>query len=122
MYSQALRVKRVCFEEEDFEQHILEMRSWFQKRAYPIKTLDEELVKFRLFNQAKTCSRKGKGTPFVVIFRVVRKLCAYLVKAKVYPLERKIGSCGYGKKRCQVCLNVTETDSFTSILPLRHIK
>ena len=44
MYSQALRVKRICSDEEDFKQHINEMRPWFQKRAYPNKILDEELA------------------------------------------------------------------------------
>ena len=32
----------------------------------------------------------------IVYFWGVRKLSTYLVKTKVYPLERKIGSCGYG--------------------------
>ena len=32
---------------------------------------------------------------------------------QVYPLERKVESRGCGKKWCQICLNVTETDSFT---------
>ena len=51
----------------------------------------------------------------MVSCRGARKLSSYLVREKVYPLELKIGSCCYGKKRCQVCLNVTETDSFTII-------
>ena len=50
----------------------------------------------------------------MVLFWGARKLSSYLVRAKVYPLERKVGSCGCGKRRCQVCLKVTETDSFTS--------
>ena len=45
VYSQALRVKRIYSEERDFEQHIHEIRSWFQKRAYPNKVLDEHLAK-----------------------------------------------------------------------------
>ena len=50
----------------------------------------------------------------MVSFQGARKLSSYLVRAKVYPLEYKVGSWGCGKKRCQICLNVTETDSFTS--------
>ena len=50
----------------------------------------------------------------MVSFRGARKLSSYLFRGEVYPLERKVGSCGYGKKRCQVCINITETDSFTS--------
>ena len=47
-------------------------------------------------------------------FRGARKLSSYLVRGKVHPLESKIGSSSCGKKRCQFCLNVTESDSFTS--------
>ena len=54
VYSQALRIKRICSEEKDIKQHIHEMRSWFRKRAYPDKVLDEELVKVRVSNQEKT--------------------------------------------------------------------
>ena len=32
----------------------------------------------------------------------------------MYPLERGIGSFKCGSRRCQVCLNVTETEIFTS--------
>ena len=51
VYSQALRVKRICSEDKDFEQHIHEMRLWFQKRAYPNKILDEEVVKVFLIKK-----------------------------------------------------------------------
>ena len=34
----------------------------------------------------------------MVSFRGARKLSSYLVRAKVYPLERKVGSCGCDKK------------------------
>ena len=42
--------------------------------------------------------------------RGARKLSSYLVRTKVY----EIGSCCYGKKRCQVCLNVTDSFITTS--------
>ena len=45
------------------------MRSWFHKRAYPNKVLDEELVKLRFSsNQGKTCSKKDKGLSFPVTY------------------------------------------------------
>ena len=49
----------------------------------------------------------------MVSFQGIRKFNSYLVKAKIFPLGHNIGSYGCGKKRCQVCLNVTETNSFT---------
>ena len=50
----------------------------------------------------------------MVSFRSARKLSSYLGRAKIYPLIRDIGSCKCGKKRCQVCQSLVETDSFTS--------
>ena len=38
---------------------------------------------------------------------------SYLVRAKLYPLQRKVGSEKCGKSRCEVCLNIQETDTFT---------
>ena len=42
------------------------------------------------------------------------KISSYLVWAKLYPLERSVGSFKRGGRCCQVCLNVTETETFTS--------
>ena len=75
MYGQALRVKRICFEEKDFEKHVYEIRSWFQKRYYPNKVLDEELVKVSFSNQEKNLQQKYKGIPFVVTYhRILQAL------------------------------------------------
>ena len=51
--------------------------------------------------------------PFVS-FRSTRNLKSYLVRSKVDPLERKVGSEKCKSKRCLVCLNVSETDVFQS--------
>ena len=50
----------------------------------------------------------------MVSFRNVSKPSSYLVRAKLYPLERKVGSFKCKSKRYQTCLNVNETDSFAS--------
>ena len=47
-------------------------------------------------------------------FRSARKISSYLVRAKLYPLERRVGSFKCWGRRSQVCLNVTETETFTS--------
>ena len=52
------------------------------------------------------------SAPFVS-FRSARKL-NFLIRSKVYPLERKICPEKYNGKRCLVCLNVAETDTFES--------
>ena len=50
----------------------------------------------------------------MVSFRGARKLNSYLVRAKLYPLERSVGSFKCNGKRCQVCMNVTESNTFSS--------
>ena len=49
-----------------------------------------------------------------VSFRSPRNLSSYLVRARIYPMERKTGSCKCKGNRCQVCLSVSETEIFTS--------
>ena len=47
-------------------------------------------------------------------YRNARKISCYLVSAKLYPLESKVGSEKCGKSRCQVRLNILESDTFTT--------
>ena len=50
----------------------------------------------------------------MVSFRSPRKLSSYLVRAKLYPIERTVGCNKCGNKRCEVDFNINETDTFTS--------
>ena len=50
----------------------------------------------------------------MINFHGARKLSSHLVRAKLHPLERTVGSCKYNGKRCELCENVTETSTFTS--------
>ena len=47
-------------------------------------------------------------------FKSARELSSYLVRAKLYPLQRTVGSFKRNKPWYEVCLNVIETDTFTS--------
>ena len=50
----------------------------------------------------------------MVTFRSSRKLSSYLVRTKLYPLERVTGSCKCHGKRRAMCLNFNERSTFTS--------
>ena len=50
----------------------------------------------------------------MVSFRSPRKISSYLVRTKLYPLVRVVGSTKCGKKRCEVCANVSETNTFST--------
>ena len=44
------------------------MKSWFQKRVYPDKTIDKELGKVSFSYRGSKSNRKNKGIPFVVTY------------------------------------------------------
>ena len=58
----------------------------------------------------------------MISFWSSRKLSSYLVRAKLYPTERVIGSFTCKKPRCLVCINVTETKTFTSTFTSKTYK
>ena len=58
---------------------------------------------------------KRVSTPAPIIsFRSVRKLSSYLVRTKLYLLERTVGSVQCKGKRCKTCQSVKETEIFTN--------
>ena len=57
-----------------------------------------------------------------VIYRSAQHLKSFLVRSKVYPLERTVSSSKCGSKRVQVCLNVTKTYVFESFKTKRQSK
>ena len=58
---------------------------------------------------------KKTFTPSPMIsFRSSHKISSYIVRAKLYPLESTVGSSKCGKKRCEVCDVISETDTFSS--------
>ena len=50
----------------------------------------------------------------MVSFRGARKLGSYLVRDRLYPIERSVGWFKCNGILCQVCLNVTKTKTFSS--------
>ena len=52
----------------------------------------------------------------MITFHSAKKLSSYLVRAKLYPLEATVGSFKCYGEWCEVCNNVTETSTFTSIV------
>ena len=50
----------------------------------------------------------------IAFFRSARKISSYFIRAKLYPLERLVSSFKCRGRRCQDCLNVTETETFTA--------
>ena len=58
--------------------------------------------------------RKVFSTGPMASFQSVPKLSSYFIQVKFQPLQIKVGSSKYGKQRCEVCNNVTNTTIFSS--------
>ena len=50
----------------------------------------------------------------MVSFQERQKFCSYPVRIELYPLERLVGSFKCNGKRCQVCMNVAESNTSSS--------
>ena len=74
--------------------NILRTKRAFQKKAF--------FIIFKGLSFAKNCLRP-ESAPLIRI-----------VRAKLYPSERTVGSVQYKWKRCHTCHNVKETEIFTS--------
>ena len=68
VYSQGLRVKRICSEKEDFLKHMREMKLWFLKRGYPENIVDQELGKGESFESPRRTNKKDKGACLVATY------------------------------------------------------
>ena len=129
MFSQILRLKRICWDKNDLNVHVEDLKIWFRKREYPDKLIKEQVVicrrtvittfsynNLQLLYADEQVKKVFSSAPFVP-FRRTRNLKSYLLRPKIYPLERKVSSekCRVLKSiRCLVCLDVSERDIFKS--------
>lgn len=58
----------------------------------------------------------------MVCFQSLRNLSSYLVRAKLYPMEKKTGSYKCKSSKCQVCLNISETEIYSSTVTHKPYK
>ena len=69
VYSQALRLSRICMEEKDFDKHICEMKSWFSQSRKTQTRKNSKQLKLEKLNFLVTVSyvaKVEKGVPLVV--------------------------------------------------------
>ena len=68
VFSQGLRVSRICSREEDFRKHTTEMRSWFYKRGYPKGIVEKKMRKVKFSGYTRRNKREKKRVPFVITY------------------------------------------------------
>ena len=89
VYSQGLRIKRLCCKKVTFEKHLESLRSWFGKRGYPKRLVDNQIrrvLESKPEQPFESRTKTGAGVPLVVTYHswfhnlsnTIRKLFIYL--------------------------------------------
>ena len=71
VYSQGLRVKRICSEKEYFLKHMRKMKLWFLKRGYSKNLVDQELGKAKFSKSSRRTNKINKGVWLVVTYQLL---------------------------------------------------
>ena len=85
VYTQALRLSRICSEEKDFEKHICEIKPWFSQRGYPQKLTETETSKVKYYDQRVFHRAKvEKGAPLVVTYHPLLKTIGMIIHDNLF--------------------------------------
>ena len=110
-------MKKVRFSEQGQKSKKVEKGVPFVVTYHPLLSKLSSIIHRNLYLLYMNQEVKNAFTPGpTVSYRSAGKISSYLVRAKLYLLERKVGSEKCGKSRCKVCLNIEETDTFTSTI------
>ena len=86
IYSEALRISRICSSKSDFHKHPDSIKSWFEVRGYPNKLIEQEMEKvFRNGNVLRQ-QDPGKGVPFVLPYHPLFKSMGKIINKNLYLL------------------------------------
>ena len=100
-------MKNVCFSEQGQKSKKVEKGVPFVVTYHPLLNKLSSVIHRNLHLLYMNQKVKNIFTPEpIVSCRSARKICSYLVRAKLYPVERKFSSEKCGKSRCEVCLNI----------------
>ena len=86
-FSQTLRISRLCSEENDFKNCRSQMKSWFLKRGYPEKLIENEMRKVKFGKEGIKKAKGVKGIPFVVTYHPQLKNLGRIINQNIYLLN-----------------------------------
>ena len=108
-------MEKVPFSEQGQKSKKVEKEAPFVVTYHPLLSKLSTVIHRNLYLLYMNKEVKNVFTPGPIMsYRSARKIRSYLVRAKLYLLERNVSSEKCGKSRCEVCLNIQETDKFTS--------
>ena len=89
VFSQTLRISRLCSHEENFVKHKTYIKSWFLKREYPEKLISAKVDKVKFSNiERKSNSKTLKGIPLVETYHPLLKSFSSIVNNDIYSLHK----------------------------------
>ena len=86
VYSQTLRVNRLCSLEKNFNYQKLNMKESFIKRGYPESVIDKEMKKVRFSEQGQKSKKVEKGVPFAVTYYLILSKLSSIIHRNLYLL------------------------------------
>ena len=78
VYSQTLQASRLSSFIEDFVDHSENMKTWFSKRGYPDKIVENDMKKVN-FSESRIKTKSGTGVPFVVTYHLRLKALGKII-------------------------------------------
>ena len=87
IYSQNLRLSNICTYDEDFDKHVLNMKSQFLQRGYSEQTIDSQIGKVKFGQRLKAGSKQASvGVPFVITYHPKLKKIVQIIKKARTPI------------------------------------
>ena len=80
-----------------------------------LKDLSKLIKNLQLFLYSDSEVRRVFSPAPLLSHRSARKIKDYIVRSKLYSIEKKVGSSRCGNPRCQVCTSIQVTDNFSLI-------
>ena len=90
IYSQALRMSRICSYKTVFKKYFVNMKLWFQARGYPSDLIEKEInkVKFSGHWDKNRAKKKSKGVPLVITFHPLLNDVGNIIHKNLYLLYK----------------------------------
>ena len=87
LFSQTLRISRLCSEENDFKNCRSQMKSWFLKRGSQKKLIENEMRKVKFGNDGIKNAKGIKVIPFLVTYHPQLKNLERIINQNIYLLN-----------------------------------
>ena len=82
--SETLRLKRICFEKNDLNVHVEDLKIWFRKRGYPDYLIKEQVERaLRVTPSDENNSKKVNGLSLVVTYNSALKNLSQVIRKKL---------------------------------------